>query len=84
MSSPPPETIYNQDYPNFPLLRTASVADFLFSSPHAALDDSTAFIDSVSGLTISRKEMKELAMQLAKGVQGLELKRGKGVGMIFR
>lgn len=82
--APQPETIYKQDYPNFPPLQTASVADFLFSSPHAALDDSTAFIDSVSGLTVSRKGMKELAMKLAKGVQGLGLKRGKGVGMIFR
>lgn len=77
-------TIYRSNFPSLRPLKTGAVADFLFSSPHAALDDSIAFVDSVSGLKISRKESLELALKFSKGVEDLGLKRGKGVGMIFR
>lgn len=79
------EIIYRPFGPDdFPPLKTASVADFIFASPHAQLDDSPAFIDSASGRTISRKGLYNLCMSLAKGVDALGLRRGNTVAMIFR
>lgn len=79
------EVIYRSSgFDDFPPLQTASVADFIFSSPHAPLDDSTAFIDAVTGMKLTRAGLYDLALRLAKGVETLGLRHGKGVGMIFR
>lgn len=85
MSSGQKEIIYRPvGFDDFPPLKTASVADFIFTSPHAQLDDSAAFIDAESGLTISRNGLYDLCLRLAKGVDTLGLRRGNAVAMIFR
>jgi len=85
MSPGQKEIIYRPvGFDDFPALKTASVADFIFTSPHAQLDDSAAFIDAESGLTISRNGLYDLCLRLAKGVDTLGLRRGNAVAMIFR
>ena len=78
------EIIYQPvGFDGFPPLKTASAADFIFASPHAQIDDSPAFIDAESALTISRKRLYDLCLTLAKGVETLGHCQGD-VAMIFR
>ena len=85
MSRSREEIIYRPvGFDDFPPLRTASAADFIFTSPHAQLDDSPAFIDGETGLAISRRSLYDLSLRLAKAVDNRGFHHGKGVAMIFR
>ena len=53
---------------DFPPPKTTSIADFLFSPHHAPLDDSIAFTDAVTGTRLTRAEVYDLSLRLAKGV----------------
>lgn len=76
-------------FEHLPPLQTASLADFLFASPHAQIDDSPAFVDALSGTKLSRKELYDLCLRLGKGLDALGVTRKNGaaqkdVAMIFR
>lgn len=81
----PKEIIYRPvGFDDFPPLKTAAAGDFVFNTSQVPLDSGPAYIDSISGTTLSRKETYDLALRLAKGVDTLGYRRKQGVAMIFR
>ncbi|EPQ51344.1 acetyl-CoA synthetase-like protein [Gloeophyllum trabeum ATCC 11539] len=83
--------VYTSTYPR-PHLPQCSVFTYLFSGPNfASTASKTAFIDTVTGRSISRGELKDLALQWGHGLTnafpalpqgGVKVKRGDTV-MIF-
>ncbi|KAF8908005.1 AMP binding protein [Mucidula mucida] len=78
-----PATIYRSSYPDVPLVHRSVFSHFLDDSKPGYIghwpDTVPAFIDAVSGTTISRSETRALSLALAFGLRnhpGIRAKRG--------
>ncbi|KAF8315898.1 AMP binding protein [Clavulina sp. PMI_390] len=78
------EIVYKSvGFDDFPPLVAAAAGDFVFNHSPVPLDDGPAYIDSQSGTILTRAQTYDLALRLAKGVDLLGYRRGKGVAMVF-
>ncbi len=73
--------IYTSPFPSIQL-PSSSIFSFIFDNKDS-LDDSPAYIDAISGITLTRAKLYDQAMRLAWGVRKHGLNRGD-VAMIFR